>query len=188
MGKSPYDEFPYIATEELILRKMEPSDVGGLFDIYGNPNLFRHSINMHRKNRETVANMIGHFQRDFGKKKWILLGITLRSRPDFVVGVAEMFDYDPQVGMVTIGYRVNEAYWGQGIATKTVAAMVEYLFQEIGLQRIQAFVMPDNEKSLNVLRRNHFVEEGTIRRGHYWKGQGLVDLTLFSLLRTEYKG
>ena len=46
--------------------------------------------------------------------------------------------------------------------------------------------MPENTKSLNVLRRNNFVEEGIIRQGHVWKGKGIVDVVLFSMIKSEY--
>lgn len=186
MSKNPYDQFPHIVTDEITLRKIVPSDIDSLFEIYSNEKLFLHSPSMLKKNKETVANMIGHFERDFNKKKLILLGITLNTDPDFIAGVAEMFDYDSNVNMITIGYRLNDRFWGKGIAAKTVKAMTDYLFNEVGINRIQAFVMPQNIKSLNVLRRNNFVEEGIIRQGHIWKGQGVVDLTLFSMLRSEY--
>ncbi len=186
MIKSPFDRFPHIVAEKITLRKMVPSDVDSLFEIYGNERLFIHSPSMLRKNKETVANMIGHFERDFGKKKTIFLAIALNTDPGAVVGVAEMFDYDRDVNMITIGYRLNERYWGKGIATMAVKAMVDYLFGEVGIDRIQAFVMPENTKSLQVLRRSRFVEEGTIRQGHVWKGIGVVDLTLFSLLKSDY--
>ncbi len=186
MSKNPYDQFPHITTDEITLRKIIPSDIDGLFEIYSNEKLFVYSPFMLKKNKDTVANMIGHFERDFNKKKWILLGITLNDNPNFIVGVAEMFDYDSEVNMITIGYRLNDHFWGKGIATKTVKAMTDYLFNDIGLNRIQAFVMPENTKSLNVLRRNNFVEEGVIRQGYVWKGKGVVDLTLFSMLRSEY--
>ena len=49
------------------------------------------------------------------------------------------------------------------------------------------FVMPENIKSLNVLKRCGFVEEGTIRKGYIWKDKGIVDLTLYSVLKEEYR-
>lgn len=186
MSKNPYDQFPHITTDEITLRKIVPSDIDSLFEIYNNEELFLYSPYMIKKNKDTVANMIGHFERDFNKKKEIFLGITLNDTPDFIVGVAEMFDYNCDVNMITIGYRLNDRFWGKGIATKTVKAMTDYLFNDTGLNRIQAFVMPENTKSLSVLRRNNFVEEGVIRQGHIWKGKGVVDLTLFSMLKSEY--
>ena len=186
MGKNLYSTFPHIVADEIILRKIVPRDVDALFEIYSNPNLFVLSPNMIKKNKATVENMIGHFERDFSKGKEIFLGICESGSPDCVVGVAEIFDYNRDVNMVTIGYRLNEKFGGKGIATKAVQALIEYLFTEIGINRIQAFVMPQNEKSLNVLRRSGFVEEGTIRQGYVWKGMGTVDLTLFSMLKVDY--
>jgi len=186
MRKNPYDIFPHIVTDEMILRKIIPQDIDPLFEIYNNENLFKYSPNMQKKNRATVENMIGHFERDFHKGKEIFLGICTSDNPDSIVGVAEIFDYDKDVNMVTIGYRLNDRFWGKGFATQAVKALIGYLFTEIGINRIQAFVMPENEKSLNVLRRNGFVEEGVIRQGYIWKGKGTVDLTLFSMLKAEY--
>ena len=188
MKRSPYDQFPNIITDEITLRKIIPSDLDSLFEIYSNEKLFLHSPVMLKKNKDTVANMIGHFERDYNKKKEIFLGISMNSDPENIVGVAEIFDYNREVNMITIGYRINDRFWGRGIATKTVKAMVEYLFNDIGINRIQAFVMPENTKSLNVLRRNNFVEEGTVRQGYVWKGKGVVDLVLFSMIKSDYNG
>ncbi len=188
MSKSPYDQFPNIITDEITLRKIIPSDLDSLFEIYSNEKLFLHSPVMLKKNKDTVANMIGHFERDYNKKKEIFLGISMNSDPENIVGVAEIFDYNREVNMITIGYRINDRFLGRGIATKTVKAMVEYLFNDIGINRIQAFVMPENTKSLNVLRRNNFVEEGTVRQGYVWKGKGVVDLVLFSMIKSDYNG
>lgn len=186
MTKGPFDLFPHIVTEELTLRKIIPTDAVRLHEIYSNKQLFQYTPNMYKKNLETVAKMVGHFERDFNKKKWLLLGIALNSEPDSIVGVAEMFDYESNIDMITIGYRLNEHFWGQGIATKTVKAMTDYLFLHTEINRIQAYVMPENTKSLHVLERNHYVREGTIRQGHFWKGKGIVDLELFALLRSDY--
>ena len=188
MRKSPYDQFPNIAGDGITLRKIVPSDVDSLFEIYSNEKLFLHSPVMLKKNKDTDANMIGHFERDYNKKKEVFLGISLNSQPDLIVGVAEMFDYDSAVNSITIGYRLNDRFWGKGIATKTVKAMVDYLFQDIGINRIQAYVMPENVKSLNVLKRNSFLQEGIIRQGNVWKGKGVIDLALFSMIKSDYKG
>ena len=187
MSKSPYEKFPYIVAEEVTLRKIVASDLDNLFEIYSNENLFKYSPVKLKKNKETVANMIGHFERDFNKRKNINLGICLNSAPDIIVGVAEMFDYSKDINMITIGYRLNDRFWAKGIATKAVKAMIDYLFTDIGINRIQAFVMLENMKSQNVLHRNGFIKEGIIRQGYIWVGQGVVDLAVYSLLKSDTK-
>ena len=185
MSKSPFEQFPHLESDEITLRRIVDSDLDKLFEIYSNDKLFQYSPVMLKKNKDTVANMIGHFERDFQKRKTIFLGICLNKEPENMVGVAEIFDYVQDVNMITIGYRLNDRFWGQGIATKAVKAMKDYLFSELGINRIQAFVMPENIKSQSVLMRNQFTREGTIRQGYVWKGHGVVDLDLFSLLRIE---
>jgi ribosomal-protein-alanine N-acetyltransferase len=185
MTKNPYDQFPYIETGELTLRKIVGSDLDALFEIYNNEKLFQYSPVIYKKNKETVANMIGHFERDFNKRKVIFLGISLNAELDRIVGVAELFDYSQDVNSITIGYRLNDRYWNKGIATKTVKAMTDYLFDDIEINRIQAYVMPENIRSQKVLLRNGYIKEGLIRQGYIWKGHGVVDLELFSLLKSD---
>ncbi|WP_026892360.1 GNAT family N-acetyltransferase [Lacrimispora aerotolerans] len=182
---NPYEKFPHIVTDRVILRKIEESDLDSLFEIYNNENVFTYIPGDVKKNKATVLNMIGHFERDFGKKKEIFLGICLPEAPEKIVGVAEMFDYDEKVNMITVGYRLNEAYWGKGIASQAVNGMADYLFQTIGINRIQAFVMPANEKSKRVLLKSEFREEGVLRQAQYWKGIGVVDLIVYSRLSTD---
>ena len=112
MSKNPYDHFPYIAAEDITLRKIIDSDLDDLFEIYSNDRLFLHSPNMLKKNRDTVRNMIGHFERDFHKGKGIFLGICLNTEPSHIVGVAELFDYSRDINMITIGYRLYDKFWG----------------------------------------------------------------------------
>jgi [ribosomal protein S5]-alanine N-acetyltransferase len=185
MQRDPFAQFPYIESDTLVLRKIEPSDLDALAEIYMNETLFRFTPGSPRKTREAVRNIIGHFERDFGKRKTIILGICLKSDPGHIVGVGEMFDYNRKVNMITIGYRLHEDFWGRGIATQAVELMTGYLFCEIGLNRIQAFVMPENKRSHPVLERNGFIKEGTIRQGYVWTGRGVVDLTIYSLLRSD---
>lgn len=181
-----FSEFPHIKSEELILRKIEKSDLNDFYEMCSSEKLYRHKPGKPKKNISTVENMIGHYERDFNKRKIIFLGICLNDDFQKLVGVAEIFDFDKRVNSVTIGYTLNEDYWGKGIATKTTKILLEYLFETIDVNRIQAYVMPINIKSQKVLERSGFKKEGTIRQGHIWTGKGIVDLDIYSILKHEY--
>jgi ribosomal-protein-alanine N-acetyltransferase len=178
--------FPVIENEEIILKKITIDDLNDLVEIYTNENLYRYKPGMPKKTNEAIENMIGHFKRDFNKKKIIFLGIYLKSQSNKLVGVAEIFDVNEKVDCVTMGYTLNENYWGKGIATKSTALLLEYLFNQIQVNRIQGFVMPENESSSKVLLRNNFLKEGTIRQGNFWTGRGIVDLELYAILKSDY--
>lgn len=63
-----------------------------------------------------------------------------------------------------IGYWVAKSVAGGGVATAAVALVVDHVFTEAGLHRIEATVRPENTASLRVLAKVGFREEGLFRR------------------------
>jgi ribosomal-protein-alanine N-acetyltransferase len=59
-----------------------------------------------------------------------------------------------------MGYYVDRARNGRGICTEAVGLVVGFAFDELGLHRVQAAVMPRNVPSIRVLERNGFRREG----------------------------
>jgi [ribosomal protein S5]-alanine N-acetyltransferase len=181
-----FKEFPHLKSERLVLKRIEEQDIDSLFEIYSNENIFRLRPGNIKKNKAAVLNMIGHFSRDFNKKKTIFLGVYLKGKSGKLIGIGEIFDLNRKVNSITIGYTLNESFWGNGYASEAAKVIIDYLFRQIGINRIQAFVMPRNIKSKNVLKRNKLKKEGTIRQGEFWPGKGVVDLEVYSILKNEY--
>ncbi len=65
--------------------------------------------------------------------------------------------------------------------------IVDYGFNEMGLERIEAFIAKDNEASLRLLKGLGFEYEGNLRKHYMVKGV-LDDSQVFGLLKTEYAG
>ncbi len=103
-----------------------------------------------------------------------------------MLGIIEAADFNQKVNMVTIGYFLSEAHWGRGIATEAVAILVDFLFKDVNVNRIQAEVMPPNENSKKVLLKNGFIKEGTLRQAALWAGKGIVDLEIYGILKEDY--
>ena len=185
-----YDRFPYIETEDIIIRKMKEEDADFLLRVCSNRNVFRYiPYFLYTEDREVLRAAIRRLnEQDFMEKRWIIAGICLPGCPDEVIGTAEMFDYNETIRAVEIGYRIGEEFWGQGIAVKAVRAMTGYLFREIGINRIQATVLPENIRSKRVLMKAGFQKEGLLRQISFWKGRGIVDLEMYSLLREDPAG
>jgi len=59
-----------------------------------------------------------------------------------------------------LGYWLNEAHTGRGLATAAVRHVVRLAFDELGLHRIQAGTLPHNTASQRVLERTGFVRFG----------------------------
>ncbi|WP_166244068.1 GNAT family N-acetyltransferase [Paenibacillus turpanensis] len=181
-----FTAFPIIESDRLVLKKMDTSHLEDVFDIYSNDKVFEYCGIIPKHNKETVKSMIGHFERDYLKKSRVKWGIFEAADDQKLVGIMEVFDLNQKVNMVTIGYFLAEAYWGKGIATHAVKVLMRYLFQDVGVNRIQAEVMPPNESSKKVLLKNGFSKEGTLRQASLWSGKGIVDLEIYGILKNDY--
>ncbi|WP_068777719.1 GNAT family N-acetyltransferase [Paenibacillus sp. FJAT-26967] len=181
-----FGQFPILASDDLILKQVDVSHLDEVYSIYSNDGVFEYCGIIPKHNRDTVKKMIGHFERDYNKKSKVKWGLFLGSESDKLVGIIEAFDLNQKVNMVTIGYFLEESYWGKGIATRAVEVLVRFLFEEAGINRIQAEVMPLNEGSKKVLLKNGFLQEGTIRQAALWPGKGVVDLEIYGILKIEY--
>lgn len=81
-----------------------------------------------------------------------------------------------------IGYWVDNAVTGGGVASAAVALGVDHAFGPVALHRLEATVQPDNHASQAVLRNVGFREEGLLKRymdvNSRWRDHLLVALTV----------
>lgn len=104
-----------------------------------------------------------------------------------LIGSAGLYDWDREVRMAEAGYDLDPAYWGRGIMTEAMTAILAYGFEVMGLNRIQLVAMPRNTASLALAERLGFVREGVLRdHGHDETG-ALVDDVMCSMLRPEWE-
>ncbi|MEI4828349.1 GNAT family protein [Bacillus sp. FJAT-53711] len=182
-----FEEFPVLESQNLILKKIEDAHLQDVYVIYSNDKVFEYCGIIPKHNMKTVSKMIQHFERDYNKQSRIKWGIFHKNESDTLVGIIEAMDFNRKVSMVTIGYFLAEEYWGKGIASEAVHALVKFLFEDVHINRIQAEVIPENDISKKVLLKNGFIKEGLLRQATLWSGKGIVDLEIYSILKGEYK-
>lgn len=84
----------------------------------------------------------------------------------------------------TLGYWMGQPYSGQGYMREAARCIVPFVFQHMGLHRLEAACVPNNESSKAVLRHAGFQEEGLARR--YLRINGVwQDHLLFALLESD---
>lgn len=181
-----FAQFPILKSQDFILKKVEDGHLDEVFEIYNNDNVFKYCGIIPKHNKDTVKNMIGHFERDYNKRTRVKWGIFANSEPEQLLGIIEAIDFNQKVNSMTIGYYLSESHWGKGIATEAVKILVDFLFTDANINRIQAEVMPLNENSKKVLLKNGFIKEGTLRQATIWGGKGVIDLEIYGILKEDY--
>lgn len=181
-----FGQFPNLKSDNFLLKKIEDHHVDEVFEIYNNDKVFEYCGIIPKHNKATVKNMIGHFDRDYNKRSRVKWGIFANPEPDRVLGIIEAVDFNQKVNAVTVGYFLSESNWGKGIATEALEILIDFLFTEVHVNRIQAEVMPLNETSKKVLLKNGFIKEGTLRQATLWAGKGVIDIEIYSILKEDY--
>ncbi|MET1013850.1 MAG: GNAT family protein [Paenisporosarcina sp.] len=86
----------------------------------------------------------------------------------------------------SIGYWLGEDFQGKGLITNACAAVIEYCFNELMLNRIEIRVATGNHRSLAIPERLGFQKEGCIKSAE-WLYDKYVDHNIFGLIKEEYK-
>ncbi len=84
-----------------------------------------------------------------------------------------------------IGYWIGSEHAGRGYIPEGVALIVRYGFEELGLHRMEAVIVPRNERSRRVVEKLGFREEGTAAR--FLQIQGVwEDHLRYAITREEW--
>jgi ribosomal-protein-alanine N-acetyltransferase len=101
-----------------------------------------------------------------------------------VIGSCGFNVIDLENEKVEIGYELSRFYWGKGLATEALTALLSYAFETLAIHRVEAKVEPANLASIRLLNKLQFSYEGTLRQSEKARGS-FVDLAIYSRLSTD---
>jgi len=113
------------------------------------------------------------------------LSVFLRNVGELVGGCG-LRDIDWNNKKAHIGYWIARPHWSNRYATEAASLLIAAAFRDLRLHRIHTGVLPDNPRSMRVLRRLGFRVEGRAREDHLVGGR-YRDFVLFALLRSEFR-
>ena len=154
-------EYPILNNDKIILRKMTEADAKRLSEITSQKSVYATLPTFLFELRyEDKREVITHLDDEcLGQEGSLLLGVYLSDEPEKLIGIAEIYNYEENKRKASIGYRIDEAYHGRGIATEVTALLKDYLIGELGLTTITAHVLSDNAASARVLTKNGFADK-----------------------------
>jgi ribosomal-protein-alanine N-acetyltransferase len=153
------------------------------------------SMARNANNPKVAANLRDRFPHPYTRKdaeEWIRrirsatpeTAFAIAAGDEVVGGIGYMPQADVARFTAEIGYWLAEPYWGRGIATRAVRALVDHLFATTDLVRLYAYVFETNPASARVLEKAGFRREGRLRKS-VMKGGRILDQDLFAILRDE---
>lgn len=84
----------------------------------------------------------------------------------------------------SVGYWIDEQAAGRGLVPRAAALLMDHLFSEMGIHRVEMTVRPENAASLRVVQKLHLREEG-VRRGAIHVDGAWRDHLVFAMTAEE---
>ena len=171
-------------TERLILRPLAPEDSDGLFRIFSDPEVTRYLEITPLKFASEGKALLDYFNGQLDRKTGMRWGIE-RKQDGALLGTCGFHSVELWVFKAELSYDIGRPYWGQGIVPEAARALLRHAFEGMGMNRVQASVLPEAAASAKVLEKLGFHREGVLRESGYWKGR-FWDKITYSLLKREW--
>ena len=101
------------------------------------------------------------------------------------IGSISAIHIDEAVESAELGWCIGRKWWGAGIMPEAGAAVIAFLFDQVGLNRVAARYDARNAKSGRVMQKLGMTFEGVLRQAGRCNA-GVCDEAFYSILREEY--
>lgn len=154
-----------ITTKRLILSEVSWRDLADVHAIHSIPEVDEFNTLGLPKNLDETKNILKPDIDDQTKSKRSRFGwkIQLAENKEFI-GLAGMFLSNDKFKMAEFYYKFHPKFWGNGYATETAKALIQFGFENYKLHRIEAGVATKNKASIRVLEKSGMTCEGVRRR------------------------
>ncbi|MES2295743.1 MAG: GNAT family N-acetyltransferase [Pseudomonadota bacterium] len=172
-------------TERLTLRWLEESDTAALFAMYSDPEVLRYWSSAPWTEMAQADDSIAQSLAGYCNGSDLRFGITLREG-GALIGTCALYRFYPMNRRADIGYLLAKEYWGHGYMGEALTAMLDYSFDALDLNRLEADIDPRNDASARTLERLRFQREGYMRERWIVNGE-VCDTAFYGLLRSDWK-
>jgi RimJ/RimL family protein N-acetyltransferase len=177
-------DLPTVYTDRLVLRPFDLEDALRVQKLAGEWEIAKTTVNIPHPYEDGMAEAwIGGHQRAYEAGEAVNLAVVRRVDDVLIGAVGVHLNQQHRVG--EIGYWVGVPYWNRGYGTEAARALVQYSFDILELNRIQARHMTSNPASGRVMQKIGMTHEGTLRQAIF-RWDTYEDVEMYSVLKVEY--
>lgn len=176
----------YIETKRLILRPFKTEDAPAMYKNWASDEEVTRFL-MWPAHKELAVSeyVLREWTQNYSKKDYYQWAIVFKEFSDEPIGsISVVKAIDETIRTAHIGYCIGKPWWHKGITSEALEAVMDYLFDEVGVNRIESRHDPRNPNSGEVMKKCGMKFEGTLRQSD-WNNQGVCDASYYSLLASE---
>jgi len=175
--------FPSIHTNRFDLVEIRQHHLINIYNLFADENVTRFYNLLPLIVESDAQKFIDWYQNRFRDNLGIRWGISLKGEQDIIGTIG--FNNFTKRHKANIGYDLQPDYWNKGIMTEALRAVINFGFNQLEINRIEAEVMQGNVNSEKLLLKLNFMKEGVLRQWMFWNDNH-YDMSMFSLLKADY--
>jgi ribosomal-protein-alanine N-acetyltransferase len=174
-----------LETKRLILRKTVMDDALPMFRNWAcDPEVTKFLTWPPHPSVETTAQLLKLWIEESEKPDYYQWMIVLKEIEQ-PIGTISVVRHRDDIAEAEIGYCIGRTWWHRGIMSEALNAVIDYLFAEVGMNRITAKHDTNNPHSGGVMRKCSMTYEGTHRASDR-NNQGICDTAVYAVLRRDW--
>ena len=164
-----------IQTERLILRPLEFSDADAFFEMDRNPLVHKYLWQTPAKNKDEIIKVIEYVKNQYKNNSIGRFATILKETNEFIgwTGIKYVNDHVENgcTNFYDYGYRLHEKYWNKGYATEASVAWLQYGFNVMNIDKMNAYTHAENGASNHILQKigMNFVQNYPDSNDVIWK-------------------
>ena len=165
---------PVLVTERLLMRRLKPCDSEDMFEYTGNPDVSRFLTWSPHPDEPFTREYLEFLDRKYSEGDFFDWALIWRADGMFrhkMIGTCGFTSFDFRNNSAEIGYVINPAYRGIGVAPEAAIRVLRAGFEELELNRITARYIIGNDASRRVMDKIGMKFEGVMRGGILQNGK-----------------
>lgn len=148
-----------LETPRLIIRPLSEEDIDDWFEMDSDPEVRKYIDQSPNQSKEEIAEVLKMIQQQYvdnGIGRWAVLD---KESGEMLGWCGLKYFKEPLNGLVNIyehGYRFKQKHWGKGLATESSNAILNWGFENLGVDKFYAITDPENIGSRHVLEKLGF--------------------------------
>jgi len=175
-----------IETPRLILRRAVREDAQPMFRNWASdPEVTKYLTWPTYEKVETAYQILALWIAEYEKPNFYQWMIVLKESGE-PIGTISVVRQNDQVEEAETGYCIGRNWWHKGYVSEALRAVIGFLFEEVGMNRIAARHDPNNPHSGSVMKKCGMQYEGTSRASDR-NNQGICDAAHYGILRSDWE-
>lgn len=175
-----------LETGRLILRRYVNADAAAMYKNWASDQEVTRFLTWPtHPNQEVSGRVIEDWVNQYSDDSYYHWAIVLKNNGEEPIGDIAVVSLKENVSMAHVGYCIGRNWWHQGITSEALKAVMEFLFDVVDVNRIEARHDPRNPNSGKVMEKCGMKYEGTLHSSD-WNNQGVCDACYYALLKSEH--